>query len=197
MSSALTVAAVTAVLKSLLDNRVAQSDVTAAVGDVVVSALAPDRIPVGSDERNQLNLFLYRITPRTSLGPIDVASRDSASEGKTNTLSLDLHYILSAYGQDDFNTDVLLGCGIQVLHGNPILTSELLRSVATSNGGHGSRSSRSMLTDSGLAERTQNITVVPEFLTTDDTSKLWSAFQARYRPSFTYCVSSVPIGPDS
>ena len=58
MSSALTVAAVTAGLKSLLDNRVAQSDITSAVGDVVVTAQSPDRIPVG-----QLALVGARLAP--------------------------------------------------------------------------------------------------------------------------------------
>ena len=67
MSYALAIATVSAVLKSLLDNRLAEQGVAATVGDVSVTALPPDRISVGTEERSQLNLFLYRITPNTAL----------------------------------------------------------------------------------------------------------------------------------
>ncbi len=63
MSSALAIASVTAVLKSLLDNRLVEQGAPASVGDVSVTALPPDRITTGADERSQLNLFLYRVTP--------------------------------------------------------------------------------------------------------------------------------------
>src|SRR6266540_6897560 len=44
MSSALVIASMTAVLKSLLDNRLIEHGVAATVGDVSVTALPPDRI---------------------------------------------------------------------------------------------------------------------------------------------------------
>ncbi len=44
MSTALAIASVTAVLKDLLNNGVVDHNVQPLVGDVTVSALAPDRI---------------------------------------------------------------------------------------------------------------------------------------------------------
>ena len=45
MSGALAVAAVSAVLKDLLDNRVAKPDIASSVGDVTVTALPPIASP--------------------------------------------------------------------------------------------------------------------------------------------------------
>jgi len=193
VSGALAVAAVSAVLKDLLDNRVAQSDVAASVGDVTVTALPPDRITVGADERNQLNLFLYRVTPRATLARLNQTPGNGANGHIARPLSLDLHYLLSAYGQQDFNAEVLLGCGIQVLHETPVLTADLLHTSLTASSSRGGSGTRAALAASGIAEWTEQITIVPEFLSTDETSRLWSAFQARYRPSVTYRVSSIPI----
>ncbi|MDB9530751.1 Pvc16 family protein, partial [Nodularia spumigena CS-1038] len=61
MSTALSIVAVTAVLKDLLENGLVSDSITAGVGDVLVSALPPDLIKVGSDERAQLNFFLYQV----------------------------------------------------------------------------------------------------------------------------------------
>ncbi len=193
MSGALAVAAVSAVLKDLLDNRVAKPDIASSVGDVTVTALPPDRITVGADERSQLNLFLYRVTPRATLTRVDPASSNGANGQSSRPLSLDLHYLLAAYGQQDFHAEVLLGCGIQVLHQTPVLTAEVLRTSLATSSNRGGSGTKAALAASGIAERTEQITVVPEFLSTDETSRLWSALQARYRPSVTYRISSVPI----
>ncbi len=196
MSSALAVAAVSAVLKDLLDNRLAQQDIAASVGDVSVTALPPDRITVGADERSQLNLFLYRITPRANLRRMDHPSGNGATDADRPPLSLDLHYLLSAYGQQDFHGEVLLGCGIQVMYETPVLSPDLLRASLKAISARGGVGPQTAQAASQLADREDNITIVPEFLSTDETSKLWSALQARYRPSVTYRVSSVPIEPD-
>ena len=83
MSYALAIATVSAVLKSLLDNRLAEQGVAATVGDVTVTALPPDRISVGTEERSQLNLFLYRITPNTALrrSPQEGAEKERKGAG--------------------------------------------------------------------------------------------------------------------
>ena len=66
MTSAFAIASVTYLLKDVLDNRLVRHGITASVGDVTVSALPPDRITTGSDERSQINLFHYRVTPHTA-----------------------------------------------------------------------------------------------------------------------------------
>src|SRR5438067_457520 len=104
MSSALAIAAVTAVLKNLLDNRLIEQGVAATLGDVTVSAQPPDRISVGADEKSQLNLFLYRLTPNTGWRKTD--SRNGNGHGPS--LALDLHYLLTAYGEQDLQAEILL-----------------------------------------------------------------------------------------
>lgn len=102
MSSALAIAAVTAFLKSLLENGLVDEGVNASIGgDAVVSVLPPDRITTGSDERPQLNLFLHQATPHASL-------RSGERSGQRTMLGLDLHYLLTAYGAQDLQIEILL-----------------------------------------------------------------------------------------
>jgi hypothetical protein len=116
--SSLAIATCTAVLKDLLDNRLIQRDIAAIVGDVIVTALPPDRIQTGSEERAQLNLFLYRVTPNTRWRG-DSAGRGSNGKESASGLALDLHYLLSAYGAQDLQQEVLLGYAVQVFREAP------------------------------------------------------------------------------
>ena len=63
MSNALAIAAVTAVLRDLLNNGVVQHDLSANVGVVSVTSKPPDVINTGPNEAAQLNLYLYQVTP--------------------------------------------------------------------------------------------------------------------------------------
>ena len=68
MSTALALASVTALLKDLLENGLASAGVTAKIGgDATVSALPPDRVGSGADEKAQLNVFLYHVTPHSKM----------------------------------------------------------------------------------------------------------------------------------
>lgn len=65
MSHTLVLAAVTAVLKNILENGLVERGVTAALGsDTAISALPPDRVATGADEKSQMNLFLYQARSR-------------------------------------------------------------------------------------------------------------------------------------
>lgn len=183
-SGALALAAVTTVLKALLDNRLIEPAVSASVGEVAVSALPPDRIDVGADERSRLNLFLYRATPHTMLRQ----EGDWAPHGRT-ALTLDLHYLITAYGERDFHAEILLGHAVQLLLETPLLTPELIKSVAAAHGDD------TILAQAAatLAEQRQPVAITPEFLSADESSKLWSALQARYRPSAAYKAATVVV----
>jgi hypothetical protein len=206
MSSALAIASVTAVLKNLLDNRLIEQGVAASVGDVTVTALPPDRITTGADERSQLNLFLYRITPNTGWrrSPLTLGNGHQARNGSNGSdgeakveppvpLALDLHYLLTAYGEQDFQAEILLGYAMQLLHEVSALTPEHIRSaLAGPNGSGGSLPpTRAALAASPLADLVEQVTIIPEFTNSEEMSRLWSALQARYRPSATYKVSAV------
>ena len=116
MTSALALASVTAVLKDLLENGLARGGVTSKIGgDTSVSALPPDRISAGAEEKAQLNLFLYSVTANTRLRSQRVADTSSP-----RPLALDLHYLLTAYAAQDFQTEILLGHALQLLHETPV-----------------------------------------------------------------------------
>jgi hypothetical protein len=200
MSGALALASVTAVLKDLLENGLAERGVTGELGgDTTVSALPPDRIASGTDERAQLNLFLYHVTPHTAVRALGGRAPGGRAPGglAPGGLALDLHYLLSVYGAHDFQTEILLGHALQLLHANPVLGREhirsSLRSLSAPHEGRVLSPAVAALGASGLADTVESLRIVPEFLTTEEMSRLWSAFQARYRPSATFRVSAAVI----
>jgi hypothetical protein len=196
MSSALAIAAVTAALKDLLNNGLLNHDLSV-VGSFAVTATPPDRVTTGQNEPNQLNLFLYQVTPNLGWRNVDLPSRDSNGTRLTNPpLALDLHYMLTAYGSQDFNAEILLGYAMQLLHETPILGRDQLRTVL---GGVPPLSGQILpppfgnLSALDLADQVELIKISPVFLSTEDLSKMWTAMQARYRPTMAYLVSVVLI----
>jgi hypothetical protein len=190
MSGALALASVTAVLKSVLENGLAGQGVTRRLGgDAVVSALPPDRVTSGAEERAQLNLFLYLVTPHVGL-------LNSGTKAKgPRPLALDLHYLVSAYSAHDFQTEILLGHTLELLHQTPVLERERVREILASMS-H-TRDRRVLppplqaLAESTLADDVERLRIEPTFLPAEEMSKLWSTLQARYRPSVTYKVCAV------
>lgn len=203
MSSGLVVAAVTAVLKDLLENGLVKSAVISSLGDVIVTALPPDRISVGTDERTGLNLFLYQMTQNRNADWIArERSRDRYQSvdnpGSINSpLALNLHYLLTAYGSKDFQIELLLGYAMQLLHDTPILTSDtihtaLKHTAAVNTAGIFAQAlTTTSITD--LIEQLGQIKISPKFFNTEEMSKLWSVLHSSYRPSIAYEVSTVLI----
>ena len=124
MSSALAMAGVSAVLQYYLTNL--YTPLTALFGGTVkVSAKAPDIVQeaftAGSPE-NQVNLFLHQVThnvgwrnqDQPSVGP------DGMTRLSNPPLALDLHYLLTAYGSEDWQAEALLGFALLMLHENPV-----------------------------------------------------------------------------
>ncbi len=196
MSSALALASVTALLKDLLENGLATAGVTARIGgDATVSALPPDRVNSGADEKAQLNVFLYHVSPQTGLRATS-GIRDNGTNGP-RPLGLELHYLLTAYGAQDYQTEILLGYALQLLHESPVLDRERIRTSLASMSHTRDRRvippPQAALAGSNLADQVERISITPEFLSIEEISKLWSALQAKYRPSATYKVSAIMI----
>ena len=185
MSSPLSIASVTSVVKSMLENGLVMHGATAVVGELAVTALPPDRIATGADERSQLNIYLYRITPNTAWRAIS-ASDSSGVGARAVPLSLDLHYLLTAYGERDYHAETLLGSAMELLHETPVLTRETIAPIVATLAARGN-SGMSVFTD--VIDSIDRITLSPEFLSMEDLTKLWSALQARFRLSATYQAS--------
>lgn len=196
MSSALAIAAVTASLKDLLNNGLMDHDLST-LGSFSVTAQPPDRVTTGTTENNQLNLFLYQVTANPGWRNVDLPSRDRGGlRTATPPLALDLHYLLTAYGAQDLNAEVLLGYAMQVLHDSPVLTRGQLRSALAAPApvdGTLLPGPFGALSAEDLADQVEMIKVTPVYLGSEDLSKLWTAMQARYRPSMAYAVSVVLI----
>ena len=196
MSSALAIAAVTASIKDLLNDGLLDHDLSS-LGSFSLTAQPPDRVTTGTTEANQLNLFLYQVTPNPGWRNADLPSRDSRGTRLSNPpLALDLHYLLTAYGAQDMNAEVLLGYAMQLLHENPVLLREQLRTAlaapspvdgALLPGPFGTLSAED------IADQIEMIKITPVYLSSEELSKLWTAMQARYRPSMAYMVSVVLI----
>jgi len=196
MSSPLAIAAVTAVLKDLLNDGLIDNDL-ARVGSFSVTAAPPDRVTTGETEQNRLNLFLYHVTPNQGWRNAAQPSRGARGERLSNPpLALDLHYMLTAYGQADLNAEILLGYAMEIMHNNGIIGRESIRrSLSPTN-----PITVALIPDDGqgrnaidLADQVETIKITPHYLNADELSRMWTAMQARYRPTVAYQVSTVLI----
>jgi hypothetical protein len=199
VSNALAIAGVTAVLKDLLDGGLIDHNVTSTMGQgVIVSALAPDAIQVGTDQTRRLNLFLHQATPNAAWRNINYPSRNAAGDRIRNPpLALDLHYLLTAYGTLDLEAEVLLGYAMQVLHETPVLARAAIRKALNPPvppvTGSLLPTVYQALQASELADQIEQIKITPAVMNTEELSKLWTAFQTHYRPTAPYQVTVVLI----
>lgn len=177
MSSSLSIAAVTATLRALLDKRLnapvaADPSSDPLLAGTVVTTRPPDEAQSRSDAK-QLNLFLYR----TSL---DGALRNSTAPPP---LPLTLHYLLTPYVRDDqqdstYLSERLLGRALSILHDHPVLGAAEIEAALPGN---------------DLHRQVERVRLVPETLSAEELSKLWACFQARFRVSTCYQAAVVLI----
>jgi hypothetical protein len=199
VSSALAIAGVTAVLRDLLNNGLIDHSVSGALGNAVtVSALPPDRIiPSNSVEPTQLNLFLYHVTPNQGWRNARLPARDGSGRTRLSNppLALDLHYLLSAYGAEDLQAEILLGYAMQLLHESPVLGRSAINTALNPSPpvGTGLPPTLQALAACGLAQQLEQIKITPEYLSTEEVSKLWTAVQSHYRPTAAYVATVVLI----
>lgn len=198
MSNALAIAAVSAVLKDLLNNGIVDHDLSTLVGNVTVSALPPDRIlGSGQTETSRLNIFMYQATPNPGWRNAGLPSRNADGYRTANPpLSLDLHYLLTAYGENEFHGEILLGYGMQILHETPVLVRDAIRAaLAPVSPVTGSilPAPLDKLIASELADQIEQVRITPQAMSADEMSRLWSAIQSNYRPTAAYVASVVLI----
>ncbi len=197
MSTPLAIASVTAVLRILLNDRLQAKDVTDAIGGTITaSAIPPDRIDTDQNEPRQLNLFMFQVTHNQGWRNTDLPSHNSRGERVKNPpLALNLHYLLTAYGPNELISEILLGFGMQLLHEMPVLTRDTINQLLLEANSLNSTlpNEFKQLITSELAEQVEQIKITPESLNTEEISKLWTAFQAKFRPSSAYMASVVLI----
>jgi hypothetical protein len=195
VSNALALGAVTAVLRNLLDNGFI--DTGAPLSPVKVTAVAPDLVKLDDpDAPPSLNIFLYRTTRNLGWAEVGLPSFDSDGTRLTNPpLALNLHYLLTAYGDADFQAEILLGYAMHLLHERPVLDRAAIRRALDPSplGATILPPALQALTAADLADQVDSITITDESLDSEEMSRLWAAIQAHYRPTTAYVVSVVLI----
>jgi len=189
MSSALAFASVSAVLREILQDALIDHGVSTIVAGADVTAVSPDQVAPGNSAPTGINLFCYAVSTNHGWRNVDLPSQNGSGQRLTNPpLALDLHYLVTAYGTDDFHAEVLLGHAMHRLHEVPVLERDTIRSILQDPGilsGH--------LADSGLADQVELVKITPEVMSVEEISKLWTAIGGDYRPSAAYGASVVLI----
>lgn len=192
--SALAIAGVTAVLKNLTQNFFTNPTLTTALGATPsVTAVAPDRAADLHDSADAVNWFMYRTALNSGLSNAFLPTRDSQG-GRTQQapLALDLHYLLSAYGNGDMHAEILLGHVVQLFHENPILNrAAITAALAVAVGSDGPIIT--MLNSANMPDRLDHLKLSIQHPDEEELAQLWGALNTHYRPSVFVQVSFVLI----
>ncbi|MFI1393598.1 Pvc16 family protein [Streptomyces sp. NPDC020681] len=177
-----------------MSNALAIATVTQALALLIESNLGPEldiavkvemrKPPAEPPTEPTINVFLYQVTPNPSMRNNDLPTR--ASDGrliKRPAAALDLHYLISAYGEEsELVGQRLIGCVVRALHEIPALPKELIELAAE----------RPYLAGSDLADSPQRVRFTPTVMDIDETSKLWGMLhQTPYTLSVAYQASLV------
>lgn len=195
MSSFLAVGAVTALLKSLLEEGLIRRELSDKLGgDPGVDAVAPDLIQEIAKNKTRLNLFLYQATPNSGWRNVGLPSHNGKGERiSAPPLALDLHYLLTAYSKETFGAEILLGFAMQLLHETPVLTRQVIREKQQEWSSGNDNSLLSTLAATNLAEQVEQIKISPQSMEPESISRLWMGFKADFRPTAAYQVTVVLI----
>jgi hypothetical protein len=131
-------------------------------------------------------VFLYQVAHNNALRNGDTAAFRSKKGPIRRHSSLDLYYMLSAYGNDtELEPQRLLGSVVRTLSDKTVLTTDMIDAAIID---------AAFLGNSDLTTQTQQITINPVTMDTDELSKIWSTFfQAPYSLSLVYKVMAVVI----
>jgi len=195
MSDHAAIAGVSATLQALLYDRMERPG-----SDDVEVTVGPPRFPPkdgGAElEKARVNLFLYRVTEHAYLENQEIPGRGGSSGYGQPPLSLNLHYLLTAYGNEQISRygstngfdekvgHAVLGSAMRVLHDHRVVNESLV-SVRPPSG--------VPLLDPGLRGEREHIKVSLEPLSLEDITKVWTALSLRCRLSASYAVSVVQI----
>jgi len=196
VSTALALAGVTALLQDMLANRLAEAPVAATLGSVTISALPPDRVELGEmSDPTQVNVFLHQVTQNPGWANIGAPVRSGSGERLSSPpLALDLHYLITAYAAQALRTEILLARIAQTFHEVPVPTrAAITQALAPAAPPAGFPPG---MDATGLADQFEHLRITPEAMSNEELSKLWSALQARYRPTLAYRVTTVLIDSD-
>jgi hypothetical protein len=183
MSNYLAIATVSAALRQVISDAVTADVPTA---DTKVTHVRPGGEPAATPTTG-VNVYLYAVTPNAALRNGDLPTRrGDGSPVRKPEAAIDLHYLLTFYGDDaELETHRLLGSVVRTLHAAPTLPRDKLREAVTH---------LTWLAGSDMADSVQAVRLTPVSLSLEELSKLWSIlFQTPYALSAAYRASVVLI----
>ena len=175
MSNSLAIATVTETLRNAISKALSGSG----VGGAHVTTVRPDAssaLPTVG-----VNIFLYQVTPNLACQNADLPTRRAdGSLLRRPQAALDLHYLLTFYGDDaTLEQQRLLGATILQLHAAPVLSRDLVSQV---------QHSIAFLNNSNLADQIDLVRIRPANLSLEEMNKLWMTF-----PNVDYVLSVVYV----
>ncbi len=191
MSNFLAIATATSTLRQILQDAASQDVSGAQVKTVQPNAPASDLPKLG------INVYLYQVTPNAAWRNADVPTRRANGQlVQRPRVAVDLHYLLSFYGDDaQLEPQRLLGSAISALHHQPILSREKIKQVISDAI---ATDPQHFLGRSDLDQEVELVKFTPLPLTLEELSKLWSVFfQTPYALSVAYVGTVVLIERES
>lgn len=135
--------------------------------------VSSSQINTPPDDNTRVTLFLYRVTVNEHL------RNQTRGNGRHTDvpLSVDLHFLVTAWGSEPLREQVPLAWAMRQLHQHPVLDSSSLSPEAN--------------WDSGDV-----VQLLPAELSTEDIMRIWDALSEPYRLSVSYIARVVRIDPD-
>ena len=176
MSASTAIGMVGESLRNFLDD---QMEITP---NVDITLLAPDESGGGN---RRVNLFLYKVEQNPHLKNMDwQVSQSNAGQLVAPPLSLNLHYLMTAYAQNDAQTGnttahEILGDAMRVFYQTPTVPDLYLVP--------------------GLSDAREQLRIAQKQVDLDELSKGWTTFSEPFRLSVPYEVSVVQLdrSPDT
>lgn len=180
MSNALAIAHVTQALAVLIESNLGGPELDLAV------KMELGKPPTEPPSEPTISVFCYQVTPNVSQRGNDLPTR--AADGtlrKRPAAALDLHYLISAYGEEsELVGERLIGSVVRTLHEIPVLPKDVIERAGE----------KPYLAGSDLAEAAQRVRFTPTVMDIDETSKLWGMLhQTPYALSVVYQAALVFI----
>jgi hypothetical protein len=191
VSNFLAIATATATLRQILQDAASQD-----VSGAEVKMIKPNA-PVSELPKVGTNVYLYQVTPNAAWRNADVPTRRPSGQlVQRPRVAVDLHYLLSFYGDDaKLEPQRLLGSAISALHHQPVLSREKIREVVNAAVG---ADPQHFLGSSDLDQEVELVKFTPLALTLEELSKLWSVFfETPYALSTAYVGTVVLIERES
>ena len=195
MSNSLAIAAVTSTIRYVLD-RSLQATHAGPVGGAAVTTLRPDRL-ADTDlvTTPGINVYLYDVRPNHAWNLTDLPTRrDDGSLARRPVAALDLHYLITCYGEDEsLDAQRLLGRAVLALAVTPMLTRDVVAAAISTFEGD---TDTDFLGDADLADQVERVKVAPFALSLEETAKLWGIFSTPHQLSQTYVATAVLLEAD-